>query len=1029
MNGRNSVVAALASVVPFAVVAAAQAATFTGVGFLDPSGTYKYSRIFAISPDGTIAVGDSKNSAGHLEAFMYNITTGVKTGLGFPPDADPNYSTAVGVGITSTGVIKIAVNCKVTLGGTYDQAYIWSSDLNGGAGGYTDDFILIPGGFNSTATALTVQLDDEVMVSGIADDAGLNVQGFRYRDGKGVPEQRSMLSLGKPPTSAYPNYAYGVSVFGDCGGYDMNCQLGGGNHRACWSWEPIGNGVYTWLDTLEGPPRNDNEAWTRARLSLDGLHVVGISSSTVVSTPNGPDYPAFRQVSPTAVESLGVLAGQTPAHYWAEAYATNAYGNVVVGYSMENPNSSRRFFWWTTATGGMQEFSTVIGGMPAGWTLGIPFHDWNDYDIAAISQSGSTVGGWSPHNGNCEGWIVQGLPVPPAPPPAIAQPPNDTQWIAGNPYTKNLSLTAGRLPLPGWSITGPSGIGIAPDGKGAVVSGWTPLAADVGTTVTLQATATSATGSDTRSWTVTVVKPPAPRIQAQLLAGATTIAVDRILSYATEVAVYKNGVKTYTKTFPGTETPAGVTFDSSDGVTPLVLNDYYEVTQTTGGAESNKSYPWRMVLPTTLSFADGFETGAGGPGTWPKWWLRSEQTISTAQPHAGSYSVFEDVTSATQSNGNNFADLTATRPDDSYYYPVVMEFWMYETVRPGVGSRHRCGLYQYSFGGWEPGIAGGATGLQWILELGTFPGNDNTKYQCRVVKNGTGGPGASTPAGAYPNLADPLAPARTTGWHKFSIVAGDNMAWWYVDGRRGLKLNDVSTRSLNAVRVGNETGSPDYDAGIPGSGDAYYDDVSVFIMHQHEPTLTLTNIVGSVGQAITPTNEIASDVDTPDTLALQVTGTLPAGLTATLNGVPVTLPMAAPQEFPASISAGPVATLAISGTPASGSEGVYTLDFTATDDLVKAWRGTATGSMTITIAAGCNTPPQDTDGDGDVDLGDFSAFAACFNGPNRPWPGSPIPDKDCRCVDGDGDMDVDLEDFARFTACFNGPNRRPACLP
>ncbi len=73
----------------------------------------------------------------------------------------------------------------------------------------------------------------------------------------------------------------------------------------------------------------------------------------------------------------------------------------------------------------------------------------------------------------------------------------------------------------------------------------------------------------------------------------------------------------------------------------------------------------------------------------------------------------------------------------------------------------------------------------------------------------------------------------------------------------------------------------------------------------------------------------------------------------------------------------------------------------------------------------CNRPPQDSDGDGDVDLVDFAAFSACFNGPNNPWAG-PNP-KTCACFDNDDDGDVDLVDFAAFSACFNGPNNPPAC--
>lgn len=65
----------------------------------------------------------------------------------------------------------------------------------------------------------------------------------------------------------------------------------------------------------------------------------------------------------------------------------------------------------------------------------------------------------------------------------------------------------------------------------------------------------------------------------------------------------------------------------------------------------------------------------------------------------------------------------------------------------------------------------------------------------------------------------------------------------------------------------------------------------------------------------------------------------------------------------------------------------------------------------------------DRDRDADIDLADFAAFEACFNGPNRPVGGSPV----CRYADFDSDGDADLADFAVFQACFNGPNRPPAC--
>ncbi len=67
--------------------------------------------------------------------------------------------------------------------------------------------------------------------------------------------------------------------------------------------------------------------------------------------------------------------------------------------------------------------------------------------------------------------------------------------------------------------------------------------------------------------------------------------------------------------------------------------------------------------------------------------------------------------------------------------------------------------------------------------------------------------------------------------------------------------------------------------------------------------------------------------------------------------------------------------------------------------------------------------PADLDGDGDVDLVDFSAFQTCFNGPNRPSAKA----DGCEAADFDGDTDVDLADFGTFQSCFNGPNRPAGC--
>ncbi|MGB9623496.1 MAG: hypothetical protein ACPMAQ_01405 [Phycisphaerae bacterium] len=71
----------------------------------------------------------------------------------------------------------------------------------------------------------------------------------------------------------------------------------------------------------------------------------------------------------------------------------------------------------------------------------------------------------------------------------------------------------------------------------------------------------------------------------------------------------------------------------------------------------------------------------------------------------------------------------------------------------------------------------------------------------------------------------------------------------------------------------------------------------------------------------------------------------------------------------------------------------------------------------------CSAVFGDADRDGDVDLADFGAFQACFNGPNR----APHGGANCSCLDSDADTDVDLADFNAFQACFNGPNRPAKC--
>ena len=109
---------------------------------------------------------------------------------------------------------------------------------------------------------------------------------------------------------------------------------------------------------------------------------------------------------------------------------------------------------------------------------------------------------------------------------------------------------------------------------------------------------------------------------------------------------------------------------------------------------------------------------------------------------------------------------------------------------------------------------------------------------------------------------------------------------------------------------------------------------------------------------------------------------------------------------------------------------VMTIVWSLTPIGTDSWTTRIVNADAMTFGRSCNTPPQDSDGDQDVDLVDFGQFQACFNGPNRQYKIQSPPEAKakCECVDGDRDNDVDLVDFGAFQSCFNGPNRPAKCL-
>ncbi|MCP4246732.1 MAG: hypothetical protein GY778_06755 [bacterium] len=100
--------------------------------------------------------------------------------------------------------------------------------------------------------------------------------------------------------------------------------------------------------------------------------------------------------------------------------------------------------------------------------------------------------------------------------------------------------------------------------------------------------------------------------------------------------------------------------------------------------------------------------------------------------------------------------------------------------------------------------------------------------------------------------------------------------------------------------------------------------------------------------------------------------------------------------------------------------GLYDFHYDAAGDLLLILDYSNRNLLVFSGTQPCNSPAQDSDGDGDIDLTDYAAFAECFNGPGQPWPGPPVNQAYCSCVDRGSDGDVDLVDLWLFQQAFTG---------
>jgi probable HAF family extracellular repeat protein len=346
--------------------------TFWGVGDLAGS-TYK-SEMFAISADGTTAVGSSEGGNGR-EAVRWTSGGGlVGMGVLYPLDPDSEAT-----GVSSDGSVIVGTS-RVDTG---DRAFRWTSG----------------GGMLQLGTLSCPDVDPSTSAQGVSSD-GLGTVGIAaWCSGSSGTLNGALWGGGGTGITDLGDLAGGPGDFSSAEGADADASIvvgiaaaASGQNEGFW-WDGS-------IHELPGHAGAMERSGARAT-SADGSIIVGYANTSTIDTGD-LEATVWTGAGYTTLTLLGALPGAPSPS--SDAMAITSDGSIVVGRARNADYEDVAFLW--DSSGGMRELKHVIEQ-----EYGLDIGGWELRAATGISDIGpegefSVVGVGRNPNGFTEGFVV-----------------------------------------------------------------------------------------------------------------------------------------------------------------------------------------------------------------------------------------------------------------------------------------------------------------------------------------------------------------------------------------------------------------------------------------------------------------------------------------------------------------------------------------------------------------------------------------------------------------------------------------------